>query len=220
MTLAPTTRQPRAETTESVQVLIKEAHARRRRRRVGNSLIGVAVMAAVLAASAAVSLDRSVTLSTTNSPVRAVVAGWPRCGAAQLRMSGVPANGAGVSGGWVVRLRNASAHACSLSGYASVRGINHWNGEVLTARQTRNSYLGGWNSPQPLPTVFLRPGVGTASFLVSFVTGNDYRGCPYVTTLRIIIPPSTVAFTLTSSLQVCKFFSVQPLVPGVTGTSH
>jgi hypothetical protein len=141
----------------------------------------------------------------------------PRCTPAQLRVSGVEANGAAVTGGWIVRFRNASAHECSLSGYASVRGINQWNGAVLTAAHTLNSYIGGSPSNKGIPTIDLKAGGGVASILIDFVSGNNIRACPYVTSLRVSVPHSTTVFTLKVRLQVCKHFQVHPFVFGLTG---
>ena len=141
----------------------------------------------------------------------------PRCNPAQLRVSGVEANGAAVTGGWIVRFRNASDHECSLSGYASVRGIDQWNGAVLTAAHTFNSYIGGSPSNEGIRTVDLMARRGVASILVDFVSGNNIRACPYVTSLRVSVPYSTTVFNLKVRLQVCKHFQVHPFVSGSTG---
>lgn len=147
------------------------------------------------------------------------VSSLPRCSATHLHVWDSPAEGAAVDGGIIIRLRNVGAHACSLSGYASVQGINRWNGAVLTAAHTRDSYLGGWESKKPLPIVVLHSKDGVASFLVDFVGGNNIRACPYLNTLRVKVPASTIVFTLTSTkLQACKYFQVHPFVPGLSGS--
>ena len=149
------------------------------------------------------------------------VSSLPRCSAPQLHVWDYPAEGAAVDGGIIIRLRNVGAHACSLSGYASVQGINQWNGAVLTAAHTRDSYLGGWESSKPLPIVVLHSKGGVASFLVDFVGGNNIRACPYLNTLRVKVPASTIVFTPTSTkLQACKYFQVHPFVPCPSGSNR
>jgi hypothetical protein len=143
----------------------------------------------------------------------------PRCSATHLHVWDFYAEGAAVDGGIIIRFRNVGAQACSLSGYASVQGINQWNGAVLTAAHTRDSYLGGWESNKPLPIVVLQSKGGVASFLVDFVGGNNIHACPYLNTLRVKVPASTTVFTLTSTkLQACKYFQVHPFVPGLSGS--
>ena len=217
MTMTPTRQSEQVETRGSAELLIKEAHRRTRRRRAGYGLVALAVLVAVLATFAAGTFDRPAARTSNGTPASQVAVGLPRCNATQLRVSGLEASGAAVNGGWIVRLRNASAHGCTLSGYPSVRGINQWNGAVLTAAHTLNSYIGGWPSGKAIPTVDLKAKGGVASFLIDFVTNNDYRACPYVTSLRVSVPHSTTVFTLKSRLQVCKYFQVHPFVPGLTG---
>lgn len=217
MTITPTRQSEQVETPGPAELLIKEAHRRTRRRRAGYGFVALAVVVAVLATFASGTFDRPAARTSNGIPASEVAVGLPRCAATQLRVSGLEANGAAVSAGWIVRLRNASAHACTLSGYPSVRGINQWNGAVLTAAHTLNSYIGGWPSGKAIPTVDLKAKGGVASFLIDFVTNNNYRACPYVTSLRVSVPHSTTVFTLKSRLQVCKYFQVHPFVPGLTG---
>lgn len=159
------------------------------------------------------------TLNTT--PASDVAVGLPRCNATQLHVWDYFAEGAADYGAVVIRLRNLSAHGCSLSGYPSVQGINQWNGAVRTAAHTRDSYMGGWESTKPLPVVALRAKGGVASFFVDFITGDDIHACPYLNTLRVRVPHSTTVFTPTSTeLQACKDFEVHPFVPGLMGTAQ
>lgn len=144
----------------------------------------------------------------------------PRCETSRLRLSTVDAPGGSLHDGVIVRLRDVGGRTCSLSGYASVRGVNRWDGALLSAAPTRTSYLGGWNRRGPLPVVTLRPGSGVASFLVTGVDAAvDNPSCPELTTLRVVIPPSTRVVTLTTSLNACRYFQVHPFVPGGRGTA-
>jgi len=217
VTMAPTRPSDQVETADHAELLIKEAYRRTQRRRTAYGLVALAVVAAVLATFASGTFDRPAARTSNGTPGSQAAVGLVQCSATQLRVSGLEANGAAVSAGWIVRLRNLSARGCSLSGYPSVRGINQWNGAVLTAAHTLNSYIGGWPSGKAIPTVDLKAKGGVASFLIDFVTNNDYRACPYVTSLRVSVPHSTSVFTLKSRLQVCKYFQVHPFVPGRTG---
>jgi hypothetical protein len=207
------------QSTDPNAMLIEEARTiqRRIRLRWAIALALVVVIAAVLSTVASGTFDHSPARTTSGTTSSEDLAVLPRCNAAQLRASGLGANGAAVTDGWIVRLRNASAHGCSLSGYPSVRGINHWNGAVLTAAHTLNSYIGGSPSGKAIHPVDLKANGGVASFLIDFIAGDDIRACPYVTSLRVSVPHSTTAFALKSSLQVCKYFQVHPFVPGLSG---
>ena len=217
MTMTPTRPSEQVETPGPAELLIKEAHRRTRRRRTAYGLVALVVVVAVLATFASGTFDRPAARTSNGTPASEAAGGLPRCNATQLRVSGLEANGAAVTGGWIVRLRNVSAHACTLSGYPTVRGINLWNGAALTAAHTVNSYIGGWLSGKALPTVDLKAKGGVASFLIDFVGNNNYRACPYVTSFRVSVPHSTTVFPLKSRLQVCKYFQVHPFVPGQTG---
>jgi len=164
----------------------------------------------------------SVNPTSNATPASDVAVGLPRCNAKQLHVwDYTPLEGAADYGVMVVRLKNESAHGCTLSGYPSVQGINQWNGAVRTAAHTRDSYMGGWESTKPLPVVALRAKAGVASFLVDYITGDDIHACPYLNTLRVKVPDSTTVFTLTSTeLQACKHFEVHPFVPGLMGTAQ
>ena len=104
-----------------------------------------------------------------------------------------------------------------MTGNPTVRGVNRWNGAVLTAADRLNSYIGGSPSGKAIPVVALRARGGVASSLIDVVTGNDARACPSVTSLRVSVPYIAAVVTLASRLQVCGYFDVHPFVPGLTG---
>ncbi|HEY5266862.1 MAG TPA: DUF4232 domain-containing protein [Acidimicrobiales bacterium] len=211
------------EDVDATELLIKEAHKKSRRRRAGYGLVALAVVAVVvLAIVASGTLDRSPARTSNGTPSSEVAVGLPQCSAPQLHVvQYTPLESAADYGVIVVRLKNVSAHECSLAGYPSVQGINQWNGAVFTASHTRDSYMGGWESTKPLPVVALRAKSGVASFLVDYITGDDIRACPYLNSLRVKVPHSTTVFTLTSTkLQACKNFEVHPFVSGLTGSNR
>ena len=217
MTLTPTMQPDQVEIPDPAELLIREAHQKTCRRRAAYAFVSLGIAVAILATMFSSNFNHPATRTLNDTLASEVVLGPPRCVATQLRVSGVEADGAAVSAGWIVRLRNPGDNGCTLSGYPSVQGINQWNGAVLTAAHIRNSYIGGWNSTKPVPTVVLKAKGGVASFLIDFVTNNNYRACPYVTRLRVSVPRSTTVFNLKVRLQVCKFFQVHPFVPGLTG---
>jgi hypothetical protein len=142
-----------------------------------------------------------------------------RCNVTHLRVTGLGATGGSLHDGVIVRVHNVGANACTLSGYAAVQGINRWNDRVLTGTPARTSYLGGWNSSKPLPTVTLRAKIGIASFLVTGVDAAITNpSCPNLKVLRVTIPPSMAVFALQTHFNACRGgFQVHPFVPGVTG---
>lgn len=210
MILTPIEHDVPCEGVDVTELLVKEARQKSHRDRYGLVTLGVDVVE-VLAIFAS---------GTFAPPPRVRSRGDCHGSAPHLHVWDYPAEGAAVDGGIIIRLSNVDAHACSLSGYASVQGIDQWNGAVLTAAHTRDSYLGEWESNKPLPLVLHSKG-GVASFLVDFVGGNNIRACPYLNTLRVKVPASTTVFTLTSTkLQACKCFQVHPFVPGLSGSNR
>lgn len=182
------------------------------------------ILGSATAAASTVSstFNRPAARTSNDTSARESALSLPQCHATQLRVWDYTSlESAADYGVIVVRLKNVSAHECSLSGYPSVQGINQWNGVVFTAAHTRDSYMGGWESTKPLPVIVLRAKAGVASFLVDYITGDDIRACPYLNTLRVKVPHSTTVFTLTSTkLQACKYLEVHPFVPGLMGTAQ
>jgi len=223
MILTPIEHDMPYEDVDVTELLIKEARKKSRRRRAGYGLVLLAVVVVgVLAIFVSGTFDRSPARTSSGTSASEVAIGLPQCTAPQLHvLEYTPLESAADYGVIVVRLKNISAHECSLSGYPSVQGINQWNGAVFTASHTRDSYMGGWVSTKPLPVIALRAKSGVASFLVDYITGDDIRACPYLNTLRVKVPHNTTVFTLASTkLQACKNFEVHPFVSGLTGSNR
>ena len=200
-------------------MLNEEARRKVRRHRAGFGLVTLAVAVALLVTIVSGVFNGPVDRTAKGTSAREIALSVPPCDATQLRVWDFTAlESAADYGVIVVRLKNVSAHECSLSGYPSVQGINQWNGAVFTAAHTRDSYMGGWVSTKPLPVIALRAKTGVASFLVDYITGDDIRACPYLNTLRVKVPRSTTVFTLTSThLQSCKHLEVHPFLLGLMG---
>lgn len=219
MALTPPGQPDRIAVTDPTELLIKEARRRAPCRRAGVGLVTLAVAAAVIVTVVSGAFNSPVARTANDTSASEIALSLPRCHATQLRVwDYTPPYSAADYGVIVVRLKNVSALECSLSGYPSVQGINQWNGAVLTAAHTRDSYMGGWESTKPLPVIALRAKAGVASFLVDYITGDDIHACPYLDTLRVKVPRSTTVFTLTSTeLQACKHLQVHPFMPGLMG---
>lgn len=222
MAFTPVGDVPVTETPDPIEALIKEARQKTRRRRTRYGFIALLMLGVVAALVASNMFGQTAPRNLSVKNVSVTAPNRPRCSSSHLQISSVGAPGGSMHDGVIVRIRNAGTHSCSLSGYPSVTGINHWNGRVLTGSKTRNSYLGGWDSSRPLPTVALHGKTGVASFLVTGVDAAvDNPACPNLTTLRVTIPPGAVVFKLPTSFNACRGgFQIHPFVPGVTGTSQ
>ena len=221
MSVTPVQVSPLDETPSPIEVLIEEARQKTRRRRTRNIFIALMILGVIVTLVTFNSSGRTVPRSLNVKTVIAVSAGGlPRCNSSQLRASSAEAPGGSMHDGVIVRIRNAGTNSCSLSGYPSVTGINRWNGQLLQGSTTRNSYLGGWDSSNPLPTVALHGKTGVASFLLTGVDAAiDNPSCPSLQALRVTIAPGVRVFNLPTSFNACRGgFQIHPFVPGVTGT--
>ena len=154
-----------------------------------------------------------------------------QCGSSQIAVTVAQLGGAAVTGGLVVRYRNVSPYACTLSGYPTVVGLVSPTGPTLAATDEVSGVLGGWqpNAPgvqEPLPTVVLSAKGGTASSVVEFVTGIGDLLCPskryplLFHSLWLNLPGGTRPFALSvPEVIVCSYFDANPIVPGTTGSA-
>ncbi|MBW4079003.1 MAG: DUF4232 domain-containing protein [Acidobacteria bacterium] len=219
MTFTPVQDSPLVETPEPIEVLIEEARQKTRRRRARFAFVALMALGIVVGLITWNNVGRTAPRASGVTTLSAVSTGAVRCNVAHLRVTSLGAPGGSMHDGVIVRVHNVGANACTLSGYATVQGINRWNERVLTGTPTRTSYLGGWNSSKPLPTVTLRAKIGIASFLVTGVDAAITNpSCPNFKVLRVTIPPSTAVFALPTYFNACRGgFQVHPFVPGVTG---
>ena len=164
-------------------------------------------------------------VTTTGSTLRAGAAALPRCRDTQLVVTGVEAPGAAVTAGWVVRYKNVTSSACTLTGYPNVVGVNFVTGKSFAAAHRRNGSVGGWQrsysgEPKPLPTVVLPARQGVASSMVEYLGASPAPSCPIVTSLWVNVPGGTRPFVLKVSTAVCGQFDANPIVPGTTGWAN
>jgi hypothetical protein len=151
----------------------------------------------------------------------------PRCRDTQLVVTGVQANGAAVTDGWVVRYKNASATACTLEGYPNVVEMIFATGKSQAAKREHFGYIGGWQrsrigAPKSLPTVVLRARTGVASSMVEWVSTGTAQGssCPVFTSLWVNVPGGTRAYVMKSWMLVCTYLEANPFVPGDVGWAN
>jgi len=185
-----------------------------------------------LALALLVALTGSLVTATTVGATRSDAAGLPRCRDTQIAITGTQLPGAAVSGGWVLRYRNVSSSACTLSGYPVVVGVVSATGKSEMAKRARSGALGGWEqrhpgAPKPLPIVVLRARTGVASSVVEFVAGATAQSsCPndsrplWFHALWVNVPGGTRPFVLKVSMVVCSHFDANPIVPGATGSAN
>lgn len=151
----------------------------------------------------------------------------PKCVDSQLAVTGVAAPGGSLHAGLVIRFRNVSATACSLTGYSDVVGVNFETGKSRAAGHVRDGYLGGWmgykdGKSKPLPLVLLRARKGEASSMVEWADGATAQqpGCTVLTSLWVDTPGGLRPNALKERMLVCGYFDATPFVPGVTGSAH
>lgn len=219
MTFIPVQVSPPVETPDPIEVLIEIARQKTRRRRTRCGVVALMILGIVTGLFTWNNVERTAPRASDVTTLSALSTGVPRCNVAHLRVTSLGAPGGSMHDGVIIRVHNVGANACALSGYATVQGINRWNDRVLTGTPTRTSYLGGWNSGKPLPTVFLRAKIGIASFLVTGVDATITNpSCPNLKVLRVRIPPSKAIFALPTYFNACRGgFQVHPFVSGVTG---
>ena len=141
------------EASFSLNWLIAEAKRRARQRRVAGTTL-VLVIAVAGGAFAFRASDRP-----------AAVSGRVGCRSGQITATAAPLPGAAVTAGWVIRYRNVSSSACTLSGYPTVRVSTTGLSEV--AAHSRLGALGGSSGLRtPLLRVLLRDRKARASSVV------------------------------------------------------
>jgi hypothetical protein len=93
-----------------------------------------------------------------------------------VAVAAVQLPGVAVSGGYVIRYRNTSSSACTLSGYPTIVGLVSPTRPSQVAIDRRAGAFGGWEpnsavAQKPLPTVLLGGHKGAAS-VVEFVSAG------------------------------------------------
>lgn len=203
---------------EELELLIREARARQRRRWMFGALV-VGVGAAVAIAISAVT-----TRTRTRAPVSrhtAKPAAAARCTLADLHVHRIGwYAGLGESGGYY-GLTNVGRQACSLRGWPYVVAIKA-DGREGTGQRVQATFYGPFKAPRRPPTINLKPGA-TAAFALttSDSTLGNTRTCPSpYTRLRVGLAKGSDATTLSAWIpylgnyfQACTRFEVSEIVP-------
>lgn len=152
-----------------------------------------------------------------NKPVRSAAAALSPGRATQLTVTADAGNGAAIWSPWTIHYKNISSSSCALTSYPTVVGIDQWTGKPFEATRTRDSYVGGWESLRPMPTVALRARTGVVSSMIDAIVNDNWRVSHVFTLIRVTVPGSTAPFVLKSLMEDCKYFQTHPIVPGMTG---
>jgi hypothetical protein len=206
---------------DELELLIREARARQRRRWMIRSLVvaavaGTGVVASVLAGS----WPR--VASRTRTPVPAAM---PSCGAQQLAISLVRTGAVMGQEGGLLRFENVSSSSCRIAGWPRVAAVEAGGRTVPSARATHGTMLyGGWPAGRPVPTVRLPRGASAYAVLAGGDTpvgASPPPSCPTARRLVVTAPNTDRATTLSgwlpndaTNLPLCdRSTRVSPLLP-------
>jgi hypothetical protein len=213
MTIPPTQHDALYESSDPVELLIKDARPKARHRRLTVSVMLFAVVVVIAAILIAV---------TRGSATKMVTSAPPTCLRSQLHVAFVRANGGLGHGGNLIQVTNVSGKVCSLTGYPRVTGV-FASGVQRIFKDTPNGYLGGLfinpSSRTKLPVATLRARHGVASSMEESVLRLT---CPGFTSYVVSLPHvtgGTYTFNISFPDRYCFQPEVHPFVPGSTGSA-
>jgi Protein of unknown function (DUF4232) len=205
---------------DELELLIREARARQRKRWM--------IAAAAVAGVAALGLLVSAVFAGGGKPSRAqarppVGAALPLCRTPDLRISFPLAFAAtGHEGGWL-RFANAGAHSCALSGWPTITAVEP-NGTTLPVQHQGVAAM--WvpllsKHAHNAPRLSLGPGQSAiAEIQDGDVPLNGAKSCPTARSLRIGVPGDRHSVTISArlpreatNLPLCYLPGVSPFVP-------
>jgi hypothetical protein len=224
MIISPTEHDVPLESSDVVELLIKEARRKARGRRLTVGVILLAVLTVVVVLLVAdIGGRTSPKKATTGDLAKTVTSASPTCLRSQLRVAfvGLQFGGLGHTAS-LIQVTNVSGKACSLTGYPRVTGV-FASGVQRIFKDTLFGYLGGLfinpSSRAKLPVVTLRARPEVAS---SMVEGDLRLTCPGFTSYVVSLPHVTGGtYTFHPSLpdQYCFQPEVHPFVHGSTGSA-
>ena len=118
--------------------------------------------------------------------------------------------------GTTIVFRNVATHACRMTGYPTVAGLDPRGQQATEARQTPNGYLGGLPVGTTVPPmVVLRPGQ-SASALVEGTNNPVGTATSCVSYPRLLVAPpgQTEDTAVEVSMPGCSGLEVHPVVAG------
>ena len=201
---------PEPPRTDELELLIREARARQRKRWVGAAAF---VVGAALGLNAVLSGGGSRT-EQGFGPGPHMASAVSHCRADQLEIS---VAGGGVAGGTVgirFEFTNRSQNPCMLSGWPSIKLVLP-EGRQVTPRPHNAISERGYSvrHPPPLPRNVLRPGAGVL-WDVNALDGTGLnRACPEARRALVIVPGTHAALFVNATLPYCgpRSFWVFPI---------
>jgi len=228
MIITPAEHDVPLESSDVVELLIKEARRKARRRRLTVGVILLAVLTVVVVLLVGDMGGRTAPKKTsTGDLANTVTSVSPTCLRSQVRVAFV-GDGAGLGhGASVIQVTNASGKACSLTGYPRFTGV-FASGVQRIAKDTVNGYIGGLGtnpvSRAKPPVVTLRARHGIASSMEEADANGSgvHPTCPGFTKYVISLPHvtgGTYTFRPRWPDLYCFQLEVHPFVPGSTGSA-
>jgi hypothetical protein len=150
-------------------------------------------------------------------PTTAASAAPPACGDASIAVSATRTDSGAGHGSLVLRFRNRTAHACTLTGYPGLDALNRQGVVMKHARRTVLGYAGG--SSQGVQTIRVAPG-GFASATVEWLNFNPQTAgyCPFSHSIAATPPNTGHTVVRDRAVSVCRL-QVHPVVAGRSGRS-
>jgi len=227
MTITPTEQSQSSVSTDSTELLIKEAREASRRRRLRSAVILIVFVVIVAALLIAVGSGRNTKKTTTGNLARSSVAPPTACLRSQIRVAFV-GDGAGLgNGAFLIRVTNTSGRACSVTGYPKVNGI-FASGVQRMFKDTLNGYMGGLgtdplsNAKPPIVAMLSHHGVATSMVEADADGIAPHTTCPGFTSFVVTVPHvigGTYTFHSRWPDLYCFQRQVHPFVPGTTGNA-
>jgi len=197
---------------DELELLIREARARQRRRWIAAAVVAGLAGAAIAAYSIAGAGTKRA--SQAGNPSAAAL---HRCRAAQLRLS-APSMWNAAAGSLLepMTLTNVSGSDCSLAGWPAVRRLDR-AGRIIPGRTFRYTYDA--TDSVPFHTVALGSGRAASFnfFAPDWNHGAD-RPCASARKLQVRPPGGHSWLVVASKIPACSVLYVDPLVPGRTDT--
>jgi Protein of unknown function (DUF4232) len=150
------------------------------------------------------------------------------CQSGQLRIVAGKSGAAAGTIGQTILITNVSKSLCTITGYPRVTAVNADGKVVVTARPKLDGMVGGIQSGTTIPVVTLDPGqVASAEVEGGDVPTGSATSCPTYPAFLVTLPGEADSTQITAGaagsnlpgFQGCEAITVNPVVPGTTGSS-